>query len=228
MPRSRMLWRRSRPPYTSSPATKPARMPRSCACWSRSPASSGFVANMTSSGTPASSRRSSSAAQSAGRYRARPIRACPAGAATVRVTATWHKAIPPTVPLYWRAAPAQSVGGLLVGGLVHDQHHVTAVLVLACGKMTGGPVRGGIEHPLLIDAGAGQQVLHPVRARVPGGLGHRPAVVILQLASAGRSPCHGRSGGSPAGRSTARPAPSGHRAGPHARHGLPWQQRLPC
>ena len=62
---------------------------------------------MISSGTPASSRRSSSAAQSAGRYRARPIRACPAGAAQVRVTATWHIAIPPTVPLYWRAAPAQ-------------------------------------------------------------------------------------------------------------------------
>jgi hypothetical protein len=39
---------------------------------SRSPASCGLVANMTSSGTPASSRRSSSAAQSAGRYRARP------------------------------------------------------------------------------------------------------------------------------------------------------------
>ena len=82
--------------------------PGRAACCSRSPASCGFVANMTSSGTPASSRRSSSAAQSAGRYRARPIRACPAGAAQVRVTATWHIAIPPTVPLYWRAAPAQS------------------------------------------------------------------------------------------------------------------------
>ena len=83
-------------------------MPRSWACCSRSPASCGFVANMISSGTPASSRRSSSAAQSAGRYRARPIRACPAGDAQVRVTATWHIAMPPTVPLYWRAAPAQS------------------------------------------------------------------------------------------------------------------------
>jgi hypothetical protein len=31
------------------------------------------------------------------------------------------------------------------------------------------------------DAGAGQQVLHPVRCRVPGGLGHGPAVVILEL-----------------------------------------------
>ena len=134
---------------------------------------------MTSSGTPASSRRSSSAAQSAGRYRARPIRACPAGVATVRVTATWHIAIPPRVPLYWRAAPAQSAGGLGVAGLVHDQHHVSGVL--ACAKVPGGPVRGGIEHPLVIDAGTGQQVLHPVRARVPGGLGHGPAVVIVEF-----------------------------------------------
>src|ERR1039457_3187522 len=45
------------------------RMPRPCACLSSSPASSGLVANMTSSGTPASSRCSSSAAQPAGRYR---------------------------------------------------------------------------------------------------------------------------------------------------------------
>jgi len=28
--------------------------------------------------------------------------------AKVNVTATWHSATPPTVPLYWRAAPAQS------------------------------------------------------------------------------------------------------------------------
>jgi hypothetical protein len=68
-----------------------------------------FVANLASSGIPASSRRSSSAAQSAGRYRARSVRACPAGDAQVRVTATWHRAIPPMVPPYWRAAPAQSV-----------------------------------------------------------------------------------------------------------------------
>ena len=83
------------------------------------------------------------------------------------------------MPLYWRAAPAQSVGGLLVGGLVHDQHRVRSVL--ACGKMPGGPVRGGVQHLLLIAAGAGQQVLHPVRARVPGRLGERPAVVILEF-----------------------------------------------
>lgn len=47
--------------------------------------------------------------------------------------------------------------------------------------MPGDPVRGGVEHPLFVDAGAGEQVLHPVRCRVPGGLGHRPAVVILEF-----------------------------------------------
>lgn len=41
------------------------------------------------------------------------------GGAQVKVTATWHIAIPPTVPLYWRAAPAQSAD---------DQHHVILIL----------------------------------------------------------------------------------------------------
>jgi hypothetical protein len=43
------------------------------------------------------------------------------------------------------------------------------------------PVRGGVRQLPVVNAGAGQQVLHPVRAGVPGGLGQRPAVVILQL-----------------------------------------------
>ena len=47
--------------------------------------------------------------------------------------------------------------------------------------MRGRPACGGIQQLPLINAGAGQQVLHPVRPRVPGGLGQRPAVVILQL-----------------------------------------------
>jgi hypothetical protein len=77
--------------------------------------------------------------------------------------------------------PGAVAGRLLVGGLVHDQYRL-AVLVMTIAQVTGGPVRGGAQHLLLIDPGAGQQVLHPVRARVPGGLAHRPAVVILQLA----------------------------------------------
>jgi hypothetical protein len=46
--------------------------------------------------------------------------------------------------------------------------------------------------------------------------------------SAGRAPCRGRSGGSPAGRNTARPVPAGHRAVPRARHRLRCHQRLLC
>jgi hypothetical protein len=85
--------------------------------------------------------------------------------------------MPPTVPLYCRAAPAQSAGAvrrrLLVGGLVDDEHHV--VLVLACGQVRGRPVRDGIQQLPLINTGARQQVLHPVGARVPGGLGQHPS-----------------------------------------------------
>jgi hypothetical protein len=68
---------------------------------------------------------------------------------------------------------------LLVSGLADDEHQV--VLVLACGQVRDRPVRGGIQQLPLINAGAGQQVLHPVRAHVPGGFGQCPAVVILQL-----------------------------------------------
>jgi hypothetical protein len=74
---------------------------------------SGITALGSSSGIPASSRRSPSAAQFAGRYRALPIRACPAGTAYVKVTATWHRAMPPVAPQYWRAAPAQSAEDFL-------------------------------------------------------------------------------------------------------------------
>jgi hypothetical protein len=49
---------------------------------------------------PASSRCSSSAAHASGRYSFRPIRAWPREVARAKVTATWHNAIPPRVPLY--------------------------------------------------------------------------------------------------------------------------------
>ena len=75
--------------------------------------------------------------------------------------------------------PGAAVRGLLVGGLVHDQYRVRSVL--ACGKTADGPACGGVQHPLLVAAGAGQQVLHPVRAGVPGRLGKRPAVAVLEL-----------------------------------------------
>jgi len=81
--------------------------------------------------------------------------------------------------------PGTAVRGLLVGGLVHYQYRVRSVL--ACGKTADGPACGGVQHPLLVAAGAGQQVLHPVRAGVPGRLGKRPAVAVLEL---GQQPVH--------------------------------------
>jgi hypothetical protein len=68
------------PPYTSSPATQRAAAPAVTARRSSSPASWGLVANMTSSGTPASSRCSSSAAhacsgRSAGSRQTHPVAA---------------------------------------------------------------------------------------------------------------------------------------------------------
>ena len=47
--------------------------------------------------------------------------------------------------------------------------------------MRGRPVRGGIQQLPLIAAGTGQQVLHPVRAGVPGRLGQSPAVVVIEF-----------------------------------------------
>ena len=81
--------------------------------------------------------------------------------------------------------PGAAVRGLHVGGLVYDQYRVRSVL--ACGKTADGPACGGVQHPLLVAAGAGQQVLHPVRAGVPGRLGKRPAVAVLEL---GQQPVH--------------------------------------
>lgn len=58
---------------------------------------------------PAGSRFSSSAAHPSGKYKARPIKAWPRDVAKVNVTATWHSATPPAVPLYWRVSPVQPV-----------------------------------------------------------------------------------------------------------------------
>jgi hypothetical protein len=45
-----------------------------------------------------------------------------------------------------------------------------------------GPVRGSVQQPPVVNAGAGQQVLHPVRAGVAGDLGQRPAVTVIEFA----------------------------------------------
>ncbi len=64
---------------------------------------------------------------------------------------------------------------LLIGGLIHDQHRVAVV------KMADRPGRCHIEDLLFVPDRPRQQVLQPVRARMPGRLGDAPAVVVFQL-----------------------------------------------
>jgi hypothetical protein len=104
------------------------------------------------------------------------MRACPSGAEKVRVTMTWHIAMSPIVPLYWRDAPAQSADDFAsaVSSTIRTASPLSPAR--AC-----GPGRGGVQHLPVIAAGAGQQVLHPVRPGMPGRLRDRPAVVILEF-----------------------------------------------
>jgi hypothetical protein len=75
---------------------------------------------------------------------------------------------------------AHAVGGRLdIGRLIHDQHRITGIV--AGTQVPDRPVRCGLEHLLLIAAGARQQMLQPERTLVPDRLGDAPAVVILQL-----------------------------------------------
>jgi hypothetical protein len=83
-----MLRRSSRPQYTSSPANQRAFSPAANASVTMASACCGFVAKAISSGTPATSRRSSSAAQSAGRYRARLMITFVVAVTAARCTAT--------------------------------------------------------------------------------------------------------------------------------------------
>ena len=76
------------------------------------------------------------------------------------MTATWHSAIPPMVPEYWRAAPTDIGGGLLIGGLVHDQYRVPVI------ELRHSPGRCRIQDPLVIPDRPGQQMLQPVRAQL--------------------------------------------------------------
>ena len=86
------------------------------------------------------------------------------------MTATWHSAIPPTVPLYWRAAPTAVGRGLLIGRLVHDQHRIPVI------EMTGRPRRRDVQHLLVVPDRAGQQVLQPVRPACPAA-----SAIVQQL-----------------------------------------------
>jgi site-specific DNA recombinase len=66
-------------------------------------------------------------------------------------------------------------GGLLIGSFVHDQHRIPVV------EMPGRPRRRDVQDLLVVPDRPGQQVLQPVRPAMPGRLGDRPAVVIVQL-----------------------------------------------
>jgi len=72
-------------------------------------------------------------------------------------------------------------GGLLIGSLVHDQDRVTTGGGLPSVQLLDYPVRSCVQHRPVVAAGAGQQVLHPARAAVPGSLGEGPAVVIVEF-----------------------------------------------
>src|SRR4029077_13179294 len=93
---------------TSSPATHAAGTMASTARVISWAASVGLVAKpVLSSGVPASWHRCESSVHDLGRYRARSMRACPRGAASVRYTATWEFSMRPAVPLYWRCTPTE-------------------------------------------------------------------------------------------------------------------------
>ncbi len=66
-------------------------------------------------------------------------------------------------------------GGLLVAGLVHDQHR------LGIRELTRGPGRDAVPGQVVVDDGAGQKVLQPVRTAMPERLGQGPAVAGVQL-----------------------------------------------
>jgi hypothetical protein len=72
-------------------------------------------------------------------------------------------------------------GGLLTGGLVHDQHRIPVI------EIPRRPRRRDVQHLLVVPDRTGQQVLQPVRPAMPGRLGDGPAVAIVQLH---RQPVH--------------------------------------
>jgi len=65
--------------------------------------------------------------------------------------------------------------GLLIGRLIHDQHPIPVI------KVADRPRRRDIQDLLVVPDRTGQEMLQPVRPAVPGRLGDRPAVVIVQF-----------------------------------------------
>jgi hypothetical protein len=65
--------------------------------------------------------------------------------------------------------------GLLIGGLIHDQHRIPVI------EVSDRPGRRDVQNPLVVPDRARQEMLAPARPAMPGRLGDCPAVVIFQL-----------------------------------------------
>src|ERR1700681_3210393 len=162
-------------PDTSSPAAHRAGVPACTARVSIAAARAGFVANSTSSGTPAPTRRAESSIQDFGRYNSRSINAWPAAAAYAKYTPHLRVFDPSRGT---GVLPLHADGGgtfLHIAGLVDHQHRIAVTQMCA-------HIRPQIlAHTVGIPLGARQQMLQPVRARVTTALGQRPAILAPQI-----------------------------------------------
>lgn len=92
--------------------------------------------------------------------------------------------------------PTHAGGGgalLLLAGLVEDQHRTGR------GQVTHGEAADRVAGAVLVPDGLVDQALHPERARLPGVLGHRPAVLARQIGKQAPQVVPGARPGLPAG-----------------------------
>jgi hypothetical protein len=71
---------------------------------------------------------------------------------------TWHRATPPVLPEYWRAAP-----------------------VAAAAEPGRGPAGGDVQHKLLVPHRSRQEMMQPARPAVADRLRDGPAVLVLEF-----------------------------------------------
>jgi hypothetical protein len=81
--------------------------------------------------------------------------------------------------------PHRAGAFLEIPGLVDDQHRLRVTEML---HQVGAHI---VADPVVVPHRPGQQVLHPIRAGIPGVLGQRPAVLAGQV---GQQPAHQRPG----------------------------------
>jgi hypothetical protein len=107
--------------------------------------------------------------------------------ASTRKTATWAFSMRPAVPAYWRCTPTVAVPFFRspVSSMTSTAAGSAEVLDEVVADVVADPV--GVPHR------PGQQVLHAVRAGLPGVLGDRPAVLPRQVR---QQPQHERPGAS--------------------------------